>query len=344
MKNRPEKIIDLSKDKEYPLKGYIVLFNTKLGPALGGTRIFNYKDNKSALLDAKKLSKAMTYKTCIAGLRFGGGKGVIIADPKSSKLKKLLKNYAYQVKKLNGKFYTGEDVGLTFNHVQEMLKYSPYFIGKAGQAGDPSEFAALSAYYCIKWMTQLHLKLKTLKSVSIGIKGVGKTGIELLRLLQKDEARVFYYDIDQSRINIVKKKYPKATYLPLKKFEKYEFTIFAPCAMGNDINKKNINQICSKMIIGTANNQLGDIKLSDKLKLKGILHVPDYIANAGGVLNVADELLAGGYKKSRVLRNISKLKPTLKKVYLSSMNSSESMDRIANKIVEKTFISKHANT
>lgn len=343
MINKPEKIIDLSKDKQYPLKGFIVLFSTKLGPALGGTRIYNYKDKKSALFDAKRLSRAMTYKTCIAGLKFGGGKGVIIADPKSNKINGILKNYAFQVKKLNGEFFTGEDVGLTLKQVQKMLQYSPYFIGKVNQAGDPSEFAALSTYYCIKWMVELHFKKKTLKGISIGVKGVGKTGLELVRLLLKSGAIVYYYDIDKSRIDFVKRKYPKAKYLSLKQFENYKFDVFAPCAMGNDVNKRNINQICSKMIIGTANNQLEDISLAEKLKSKGVLHVPDYIANAGGVINVADELLKGGYKKTRVLKNISKLKRTLKKVYLRSLNSSESMDVIANRIVEKNLKSKYAN-
>jgi leucine dehydrogenase len=142
-----EKLVELHNSLDDELVGYVAIHNTNLGPALGGTRVFQYRDSNSALSDVLKLSKAMTYKCAIAGVPFGGGKAVIILKEKDRLSTDQLKNYALKIKDLSGQFYTGEDVGLSEAEVQLMLEHSPYFIGKTGQAGDPSEYAALSAFF-----------------------------------------------------------------------------------------------------------------------------------------------------------------------------------------------------
>ncbi len=195
-----EKVIEF-KDNEVGLKGFIVLHNTNLGPALGGTRIYNYKNKNEALEDALRLSKAMTYKCAIAGLPYGGGKGVIIADPEKNITKPFLKSYAKMIQELEGRFHTGEDVGLTEAEVQYMFKFCPYFIGKSELAGDPSPYAGMSASLCIKETLKFAYGSPSLAGKTFTVKGVGKTGGALVDFLVSEGGSVIAVaDISQKQI------------------------------------------------------------------------------------------------------------------------------------------------
>ncbi len=333
---KPKLIVDLSKSSK--LKGFIVIYNDNLGPALGGTRIADYNTSKEALTDALKLAEAMTYKCAIAGLPFGGGKGVLLKQQNMSR-KEMLKEYALQVDKLKGEFYTGEDVGLEEEEVQYMLKFSPYFIGKTGLAGDPSYFAALSAFNSIKAALHFLYKNEKIEGRTFAVKGVGKTGTFLVKLLVYAGGKVYIYDHDRSKIKQLL-AFNKNVQDGPQDIEKLEVDVFCPCALGNDISKKNIKKIKARIIAGTANNQLESKEVGDMLFNKNILHVPDYIANAGGLLDVADELMEGGYSRKRVLKSIDDLKNYLESLLRKSKKEKISPLRLANQLAEKTFLKK----
>jgi leucine dehydrogenase len=326
-------ILDLSKHSS--LKGFIAIHNDILGPALGGTRIANYSNSKQALIDALRLSEAMTYKCAVAGLPFGGGKGVIINQPGISK-SELLRQYAEVVNKLKGRFHTGEDVGLEEKDVQEMLKISPYFIGKTGQAGDPSYYAALSAFNSIKVALFHVFGSQKIQGRTFAVKGVGKTGRALVEFLASQGGKIYITDPDKKKVEYLTKKY-KNVLQSKSEISELNVDVFCPCALGNDLTKKNVNSIKAKIIVGTANNQLESLEVGDILFKKGVLHIPDYLANAGGLVNVADELLSGGYNKKRVLKSINGLKQTLLRVLRISRKNNLSPIRVANNWVESNF-------
>jgi leucine dehydrogenase len=326
-------IIDLNKSSK--LKGYIVIYNHRT-PSLGGTRIAVYKSSKHALADAIKLAEAMAYKCAMAGLPFGGAKGVIINNSRMPR-EEMLKEYALQVDKLKGKFYTGEDVGIEEEDVQYMLKFSPYFVGKTGFAGDPSYFAALSAFDSIKVALKFVFKNSKISDHSFAIKGVGKTGNFLAKLLAFAGGKVFVSDLDKNRIKKLISTH-KNIHAGPKKIDELEVDVLCPCALGNDITKKNINKIKAKIIAGTANNQVHSLEIGDSLFKRGIIQIPDYIANSGGLIDVADELMPGGYNRKRVLRSIEEQKSRLLKVLNRSKKEKVSPVRIANELVENIFI------
>lgn len=335
-----ECIIDLH-DPKSGLDGFIAIHNTQIGPALGGTRIFPYKNKQSALKDVRKLSEAMTYKCAVSGVKFGGGKGVIIADPNSPKIKKILRGYAAKIKQLKGKFYTGEDVGLNESEVQYMLKFSPFFIGKSHQAGDPSPYAALSAFNAIQIALKHTYKNPGLKNKRVAIKGVGKTGSELARLLYKKGALITVADIDKKKALELQKELPRIKIVPVSKIRELEGDIYSPCALGGDIDKKAAAKIRVKIICGTANNQLAGPEVAETLHKRKILFIPDYIANAGGLINVSAELWPGGYSKNKVLNKIAQLKKSLAEVLRLVKKTGKTPSFIANNLAHE-FVARHA--
>lgn len=331
-----KKIVEFQ-DSESGLLAFVAIHNTNLGPALGGTRIFNYPSKKTALDDALQLSRAMTYKCAMAGLPFGGGKGVIITNPNNPNIKQILKSYALGIKKLKGEFYTGEDVGLTEEQVQYMLQFCDYFIGKSHLAGDPSPYAALSAFSCIQEVLKANDAKDSLKGKTFAIKGAGKTGSALLKLLLQAGAKVCVTDINKTRLAELKKAYPSIEICPPQAVMDRRVNVYCPCALGNDITLKNLKNLKAKIVIGTANNQLSSPKVAQALYKRGILHVPDYIANAGGLIDVANELLPGPFSKQRVMANILLLKSRLRNVLDVAEKEQKSPDEVADELAEQIF-------
>jgi leucine dehydrogenase len=332
---KPKLIVDLSKSSK--LKGFIVIYNDHLGPALGGTRIADYESTDEALTDALKLGEAMTYKSAIAGLPFGGGKGVIVKNGLSRE--EMLQEYAKVVDSLKGQFYTGEDVGMEEKDVQYLLKFSPYFVGKTGEAGDPSYFAALTAFNSIKVALNFLYKTDKIAGKTFAVKGAGKTGTFLVKLLSFAGGKVFVYDPDQKKVKKLMAS-TKNVFEADGKIEEMKVDVLCPCAMGNDITKKNVKRIKAKIICGTANNQLETRQIGDMLHNRGILKVPDYIANAGGLIDVADELMPGGYNRKRVLRSIENLKDTLLSILNRAKKEKVSPIRVADTFAERNFLTK----
>ena len=199
-------VIEISRP-DVGLRGFIAIHNTNLGPAVGGTRMYPYKSEKDAITDVLRLSHAMTYKCALAGVNFGGGKGVIIGDPKKVKTPELLKAYAEEINNLKGNFYTGEDVGMLEKDIAEMLRYSDYFIGRSDQAGDPSPFAGLSTFVAIKAACKWVFGDSSMKNRKVAVKGVGKVGSSIVDMLMNSGALVMISDIDDKAVLSIKQKW-----------------------------------------------------------------------------------------------------------------------------------------
>lgn len=332
------KLVIKIEDKQAGLRGFIAIHNDNLGlPAVGGTRMFPYKSEKEALKDVLKLSRAMTYKCAMAQVPHGGAKGVIIGDPKKDKNEKLLEAYAKKINSLKGRFYTGEDVGLTENDIALMLKYSSFFNGSPTLAGDPSPYAALSVFYSIQSAIAFVYSKNSLHGIKIAIKGVGKVGKALASLLYNAGATIYISDIDKTALIEAKKLIPTAKIIDNKKISTLAVDVFCPCALGDEFSIKNVSCIKAKIICGGANNQLADDKVGDWFFDNKILYVPDYVANAGGLINVVDELEKGGYNKQRVLGRIAQIKDTVNKILTLSRQNNKSTHRIADEIAESYF-------
>ncbi|HYE59742.1 MAG TPA: Glu/Leu/Phe/Val dehydrogenase dimerization domain-containing protein [Candidatus Kapabacteria bacterium] len=320
------------------LRGFIAIHNTVPGPAVGGTRMFPYTSEEEALADVLRLSEAMTYKCAVAGVRYGGGKAVIIADPTKDKHEGLLRAYARKVASLQGKFFTGEDVGMSESDVQLLLTEAPYFIGKSNFAGDPSPFAALSTFYAIQVSTKHLFGSEDLHGKAVAVKGVGKVGGELVRLLVEAGAKVTIADISEYAVRKVKEAYPEVCVTQAETIHQSPVHIYAPCALGGEFSDKTYLDVRAPIICGAANNQLASIHIGDKLQEKGILYVPDVVANAGGLIDVVDELEEGGFNKERVKERIYGLRGTLQTILDRSDVTQRSPHRVMQELVENKFM------
>ncbi len=323
-------------DNDSGLRGFVAIHRKyKNKPSIGGTRFFPYKSEKDALNDALRLSRAMSYKCAVSGLPYGGGKAVLIGNPHNLKSKALLKSYAHVIGHLNGIFYTGEDVGIEKGDVQFMLHHANFFVGKKGQADDPSPCAAKSVFDLIVVSAEKEMPSRKLSEISVAIKGLGKVGADLAERLLKCGVKVVGADVDAKVVARMKKKFPQMRFVSPTVISGQMVDIYAPCALGNEFTKKSIKIIKAKIICGSANNQLESSEIATMLKKQGILFVPDYLANAGGLINVADELHTRGYNKKRVAKNISNLKSTFNTLYDTSKKERKSMYAIAEQITAK---------
>ncbi|MBF8280980.1 MAG: valine dehydrogenase [Candidatus Magasanikbacteria bacterium] len=294
-----ERVYEL-RDTMSGLHGFIAIHRTGKRAAVGGTRMFPYASEEDALRDVLRLSHAMSDKCAIAGVDYTGGKAVMIGDPAADKTPMLLKSYAQAVHELNGAFKTGEDVGISEADVQYMLTLSPHFIGRTGSAGDPSPFAALSAFQVMAAALPFVFGVHDFHGLTIGVKGVGKVGGALVDHLVQAGARVTVADLRPEAIAAVCESHPSIQVADAASIHAAPVDIFAPCAMGNEITASTAREIRARLICGAANNQLADETLADVLFSRGIWYIPDVLANAGGLLNVVDELESGGFDRARV--------------------------------------------
>jgi leucine dehydrogenase len=323
-------------DNDSRLSGYVSL-HRKRGPlSIGGTRFFDYRSKSDALNDALRLSRAMTAKCIVSGLPYGGAKAVIIGNPLLIKSKELLSSYANVINELNGTFRTGEDVGMSEDDVQYLLTQSNYFIGKSNVAGDPSPYAALSTFHMIKEISNIHLN-KKVSGITVAVKGLGKVGGTLVDLLAKENTNIIVADIDPLAVQRIKEKYPDVAIVAPDEIHSIESDVYAPCAMGNEIHHKNVHEFNTRIICGAANNQLSDTSVEAKLSLRNILFVPDYLANAGGLIDVADELEVNGFSKERVISRIHNLSDILIKSYENSKKHHTTLNNEVDMIVSQSL-------
>jgi len=291
-------------DNATGLRAIIAVHNTTLGPAMGGVRMWNYASNTEAITDALRLSRGMTLKNALAGINVGGGKAVIIGDARTQKTEGLLRRFGQFINNLNGKYYTAEDVGMTSEDMIHVHHETPFVTGMpdyAGGSGDPGIMTAYGVYLGIKASVKQLTGSDSLAGKRILIQGVGSVGADLAERLAKENAKLFIYDIYPSTMEKVAAK-TGATIVEEEEVYRMDLDVFAPCALGAGLNPDTIPQLNCAIIAGSANNQLLD-EVSDAIALheRGILYAPDFLVNAGGIINVSLELEGYNYERAKQL-------------------------------------------
>jgi leucine dehydrogenase len=280
-------------DKDTGLKAIIGIHNTVLGPALGGTRMWNYANEWEALNDVLRLSRGMSFKSSISGLNLGGGKAVIIGDAKSQKTPELMRKFGEYVHSLSGKYITAEDVGMETKDMDTVREVTPYVTGiseEKGGSGNPSPITAYGVFMGLKAATKYRFGSDNLEGKKVLVQGIGHVGEVLVQHLTESGALVTIADINEERLNHVGSKYGAKIFTGADLYSA-EVDIYAPCALGATINDDTVHKIQAKVIAGAANNQLAnEVVHGAMLKEKGILYAPDFLINAGGVINVYSEL------------------------------------------------------
>lgn len=308
--NNHEQIL-FCNDNATGLKAIIAVHNTVLGPSLGGTRFWNYNNEMEALTDVLRLSRGMTYKSSVAGINLGGGKAVIIGDPKKIKNEALLRRFGKFVNSLGGKYITAEDVAMTSRDMEIIKMETDYVSGlpeNMGGSGDPSPVTAYGVYVSMKASAKEMWGSDSLSGKKILVQGIGHVGEVLVSHLTNDGAKVYINDISEERLKEVSTKY-KAEVVSADTMFDLDIDIYAPCALGATVNDETLNKLKCKIICGAANNQLADEKIHGELVTKkGILYAPDFVVNAGGIINVYYEL--EGYNRERALAHAEQIYTT----------------------------------
>ena len=298
-------------DKDTGLKAIISIHNTVLGPALGGTRMWNYDNEWSALNDALRLSRGMTFKSAITGLNLGGGKAVIIGDAKTQKTPELMRRFGEFVHSLSGKYITAEDVGMTTGDMDTVREVTPYVTGisqEKGGAGNPSPITAYGVFMGMKAAAKFKYGSDELEDKVIYVEGIGNVGETLVEYLTQEGAKVFIVDINQERLEQVSSKYGAHIYRGADMYSE-NMDIYAPCALGATVNDITINKLQASIVAGAANNQLSDEnKHGILLRERGIVYAPDFLINAGGIINVFAEL--EGYDRNEIMRKTENIYTT----------------------------------
>ena len=300
-------------DKAVGFKSIIALHNTVLGSALGGVRMWPYKDENDALADVLRLSRGMTYKSSLAGLNLGGGKAVIIGDP-AQKNEALLRRFGVFVNSLGGQYWTAEDVNITVQDIDYVRMETPYVCGAAaegGGAGDPSPMTAYGVFIAMKAAALKVYGSEDLASKRVVIQGVGHVGTNLTALLIKANAEVSICDVNEKRLHTLKQKYPQVTVISNEKVFEIEADIFAPCALGGILDKNSIPKLKYKIIAGAANNQLAEDQDVHLLAKRGVLYLPDFMINAGGVIHIYYEYSKRANNTDMSMRHIDRTYQTI---------------------------------
>jgi leucine dehydrogenase len=277
-------------DNATGLKAIIAVHNTTLGPALGGTRMWNYANEQEALNDVLRLSRGMTYKNSISGLNLGGGKAVIIGDSKTQKNEALFRRFGKFVESLAGKYITAEDVGISTEDMVWVNMETNNVVGLPGKSGDPSPVTAYGVYMGMKAAAKVQFGSDSLAGKKVAVQGVGHVGEYLVEYLSKEGADIYITDIFEDSLKRVSKKYG-ATVVGLDEIYDIDCDIYAPCALGATVNDDTLDRLKCSIIAGAANNQLANESIhGEAVKAKGMIYVPDFMLNAGGVINCYAEV------------------------------------------------------
>ncbi len=305
----------ICQDKTSGLKAIIAIHDTTLGPALGGTRMWTYASEEEAIEDALRLAKGMTYKNAAAGLNLGGGKTVIIGDPKKDKNDEMFRAFGRYIEGLNGRYITAEDVGTTEADMDLIHLETDYVTGTSagsGSSGNPSPVTAYGVYKGMKAAAKEAFGNDSLAGKVVAVQGVGNVAYAMCEYLHKEGAKLIVTDINQDAVKRAVDAFG-ATAVGINEIYSQDADIFAPCALGAVINDETIPQLKVKVIAGSANNQLKNAEHGDKIHELGIAYAPDYVINSGGVINVADELV--GYNAERAMKRVGGIYETIEKIF-----------------------------
>ena len=324
-------------EKTLGLKAIIVIHDTTLGPAAGGIRMWPYQNEQDAIQDAVRLARGMTYKNAAAGLPFGGGKCVIIADPKKDKTEGLLRAMGRFIHRLNGLFLTGIDVGTTIQDMVLMRMETPYVVTVPESLGGPGNSAVATSFgvfqgirACLKEAFGNPLP----QGRTVAVQGIGAVGDELVKYLLNAGAAVTIADIDQQKVDTLASEY-KVNVVPPEKIHTLDVDVYSPCAMGAVLNEHTIPELGCKIVCGSANNQLATEQDGDRLAQRGILYAPDYIVSAGGVISGLDSLQPGGFNRQRAMDTVSHIYRTMGNVIAISKEQGIPTYRAADVLAEQ---------
>ena len=327
--NTHEKVL-LGSDPAIGYRGIIAVHSTALGPAVGGTRFWNYASDEDALSDALRLSRGMTYKTALAGLPLGGGKSIIIGNNKVVEREPLLRAHGRFVDVLKGCYITAEDVGTSPADMEIVRGETQHVAGLLGRSGDPSPFTARGVFRAIQAAAKYLWSSDKLSGVSVAIQGCGHVGYSLARLLHEGGAKLFVSDVNVESAARAADEFG-ATRVEPDEVLRVRADILAPCALGGIINDETIAELKVRIVAGAANNQLLDERHGEMLRGRDILYVPDYLANVGGVLNGCTELL--GWEAAEATKRIDEIYDTTLKIFetakIQGITTNKAADRLA---------------
>jgi leucine dehydrogenase len=304
--------VSLYADPAAGYRGIIAIHNTQLGPALGGTRFWNYESDEAALTDALRLARGMTYKAAVAGLNLGGGKSVILGDNKIKQREPVFRAHGRHVESLGGRYITAEDVGTSTADMEFIRAETSHVTGLMGKSGDPSPVTAFGVYRGIAACAKFHYGSDALAGKTIAMQGLGHVGYYLAELLYKEGAKLIVTDIDPARVQRVAQEF-KATGVAPEEIYGQQADIFAPCALGAVINDETIPQLKVEIVAGGANNVLAEERHGDALEAKSIVYAPDYVINGGGLINVNAEL--HGWSLERAHNKAGEIYDTILRVF-----------------------------
>jgi valine dehydrogenase (NAD+) len=304
-------------DQPTGLKAIIAIYSTALGPGLGGTRFYPYASEQDALADVLNLSKGMAYKAALAGLDLGGGKAVIIGDPAKVKTEALLRAYGRFVESLHGRYYTACDVGTFSEDMDHIARECSYVTGRSvahGGAGDSSVLTAYGVYQGMRAAAEVTWAAPTLQGRTVGVAGVGKVGHHLVTHLVEDGADVVVTDVNPAAVDRVRAEHPGVrSVTDTGALVRGELDVYAPCALGGALDDDVVSVLSAKVVCGAANNQLAHEGIEKQLQDRGILYAPDYMVNAGGLIQVADEL--EGFSFDRAKQRAEQIFDTTSRVF-----------------------------
>jgi len=325
-------------DEKTNLKAIIAVHSTTLGPAAGGSRFWDYATDEVALKDVLRLSKGMTYKNAMAGLKLGGGKAVIIGDPKAIKSEDLFKAFGKAVNDLGGRYYTAEDVNITTDDMAIVNQVTDFVSGLEGKSGNPGPFTALGTFLGIKAAVKFKLGRDDLTGLKVAVQGLGSVGYSLCEKLHAAGAELVVTDINKQTLDKAATELG-ATVVGLDDIYCQDVDVFSPCALGASINDESLAQLKAVIIAGCANNQLAETRHDQALTDKGILYAPDYVINAGGIINVALEIYPEPYSAEKATGLVEEIYQTLMTVFETAnsrnMPTGQVADEMARDIIAK---------
>lgn len=335
------------KDDETGLRAIIAVHNTNLGPALGGVRMWPYTSDSEAVRDVLRLSRGMTYKSALAGLPFGGGKSVIIGDPHRDKSDALMRAMGCCVEKLGGRYIAAEDSGTNVDDLQQMATQTEYVAGVAEKSttggdvrtGDPSPATARGVFVGLEAAVRHKLGRNDLEGVKVAVQGVGNVGLRLVNYLREAGARCWIADIHPERVERVADETGAAP-AAAGEIVGLDVDVFAPCALGAVLNSDTIPKLQASVVAGAANNQLQNTAHGAALLREGILYAPDYVINAGGVIDVAFERT--GYDLEQVVAKVEGIASSLREIFERSDREQRPTSEVADDVARERFMMKMA--
>jgi leucine dehydrogenase len=321
------------------LRAIVAIHSTALGPALGGTRFYPFASEEEALHDVLRLARGMTYKAAAAGLDLGGGKAVIIGDPRRDKSEELLRAYGRFIESLGGRYITAEDVGTMREDMDVLRQETRWVTGvskRLGGSGDPSPVTAYGVFQGLRACAEEALGTASLEGVRIVVQGAGKVGYHLTKYLVDAGAEVTVADVDVDAVGRAVAEFGVETVEP-DKAHAADCDIFAPCALGGIIRDDTVPELKASVVAGPANNQLAGPEHGDALAESGILYAPDFVINSGGLINVAEELI--GYDRERAMKKVEGIYRTMREVFqrsrMEGITPAEAANRLAEERIER---------